>query len=1641
MYFNGFSRLFKRNILLSAKRFFVRSVLLNAIARKFGTWQLKRNRYGYIIILLTIAVPLILWGTRLALDLMTVHELDDYINPSLLKKNCAREAALKVAQNWNPGLTYFRQKETMLRIADNVYNRSQAVHTSMHKYNAIPDLQMPTGVRVTKGGQFDPLEVTYTSFIHSKFKQILQSPKTKTWRGYYFSFSYSTHYAPTAVRQFFIMHETLEKNFSVFSNDDAYSMYCYKVSNTSSPTGIWSHHFDFPEVVSSPSLYDGTYSATTPAMAYEVRSNPEDKTVQIAVEDDKIKAITDDNVGYAVPAECNVDIVLSIPVNGAASNINNYDTNTPTSGTPYMQTDASPTTEAQKTPIWQISQAYRIFLKNNFFYTRGVNVGVIPYSGNVTLKGTGTDSRSSWAKVVPTFNPNNLAEPYIIGAMLYGTKGTKGTTLTTAGTVAGKGNDIYGLGLLCRGKMVSYNGIDIEIGDLLSTVDPSSYQFRRFVYQPCYAGYANLLSGKCEQDCKKQWMNPYFILELNNDVKFIYEMCGVFYPYYDDRNNSNFIFIPVTWANNLFQSWSKNPSSEACDTSNDKVDGPASGQLSSQSKMTPERKKVLILVVNKPDWFEPGELTYLGFDNDLSELPMIESDCIRGDINYSDTSKKFADGTSYDGTIQGSKKILKFSTSGGAFGRKADTGYYECTTADSVVTGTLTFPKKYLVKIMVESANNITWEQKSCNLNSISSAKWYSMGRVGVGPVNGVANQLLIHDQYGKFARSTDGITWTCMEQLGDDGWFVGSVYGNGKWVAINKKDRDNGIQYSSNATSWTGVTLREARNEGSLAFGNGIFMTIAANSNDVYISSDGASWTKRGKVPGSQISTRILGYGNNKWIAGQGAIYESKDDGNTWNLCDSSLNDMCGSGVNYEEWYGCCYANGAFYAINYNVPKIARSVDGKNWEEVTQFSCGNHHRNITLYNDKLYCFAQEGKCCHIGTFTSSIQFKDISPQENGTTTNTYNFTKRKEFFIEPEQITATDADGNCIINFDMKNVRLISAEITNRPYTKVTPTCSLSGTTNGTGVAYIYTNVKRPLTINATQVSDSSITFSNIEGSNISNVGTHNIIEEKTFTFPSSNFDNNYSKKKIACSLNNVEIVSASLVNQIYRLSNRTVDEGIITDYWVGDNTWGQGSNVWCLNQNGYLKLSIANVTNSITANVNVERSIDGAGNWGTPDVYCYFFNELLGRTNRVKNENNNAINLNITDKVLSSADNSALFEIRAPSISGYANCTNRIFVRTFNVKCNDNRSLNSGITFESGYICFCGIGDLSVTVGPIMPQSTIKYNNAEKATVSLNIQDTQIITISSETHYYEKQSDGRFRITLDITNLELSNLQLVDNSYAFEYTKPRLPNRSRVVDFSTRGPGYDSALISCRLNDLRYDKDLGCWVSGTTNYPFSEFYNQNMIGDFFFLLEDIGVITPQLRFFNRLRGPETFKGVKNELYLIPGLHRRYQIYDDIRRIEMASFDLPNSHLGGQVQYYWTGFTLPINCALYYGAKEATVHEYQWQADNSGNVITISPTEAVKKVTKDACAKLKSDWGSNIRIYLIKYRKQSRYKHKITQNDVDFDYNYLSDCASGDSAPYMYDVSTQSDLESALSSIASDIKSWAGYSKAKNVE
>ncbi|MBR5436768.1 MAG: hypothetical protein IK120_07875, partial [Muribaculaceae bacterium] len=489
----------------------------------------------------------------------------------------------------------------------------------------------------------------------------------------------------------------------------------------------------------------------------------------------------------------------------------------------------------------------------------------------------------------------------------------------------------------------AYGNNLIYYGDILSDNDPAGdvetkdgYKYspkfmRRPVWKiPGFAGKFNFL--KMDFDSTGGYValcNPYPIVEMQSDLRKITDLLNLFYPFNFNQNQlSNFVFVPFVWANNLFQSWSNDPKYDAADTT-DAMTNATSGRLSAPSKMTEGRKKALILVVNKPDWFEPGELTYLGFDNDFSEIPMIESDCIRGDIDYSDTSKYFADGTAYDGTIQGQKKILVYTTQSGT--TTYTNGNYTCTSA----TGRLSFPQKYLLKIVVEPSAS----SASIGFSNITSDS--SATTTGTQPITGRKEFYIVPSQmngnYVDFAMTnikliSAEITNRPYEMKNGVAEFKElRLPDRGIYIDLLKQALDGKLQYNVSGSETTAPnnhmyygsdTTGDIENAG-IKFGDSSSSSPSTPSHD--------TWQNTNPLPPNDASEDWYSvcYGNGKFVAVAGwsdvAAYSS--DGITWPQATTTMPSS-------EYWSSVCYGNGKFVAVAGWSDVAAYSSDGITWTE-----------------------------------------------------------------------------------------------------------------------------------------------------------------------------------------------------------------------------------------------------------------------------------------------------------------------------------------------------------------------------------------------------------------------------------------------------------------------------------------------------------------------------------------------------------------------------------------------------------------------------------------------------------------------------------------------------------------------------------
>lgn len=345
-------------------------------------------------------------------------------------------------------------------------------------------------------------------------------------------------------------------------------------------------------------------------------------------------------------------------------------------------------------------------------------------------------------------------------------------------------------------------------------------------------------------------------------------------------------------------------------------------------------------------------------------------------------------------------------------------GYTKATPGSeaALVSGSIDFSSVYRVNIEVtksESADpntipmDVEWgDVQECNLYELGHYSkngydfypyWRNYGSMGVGPIKVegklLDNQLLAVSSKGDLAYSSDGNNWKLWGSIPEfEGTgFLGPVYGNDMWCVAEyfgyriKYLRDGETEWKNFTPMPYGIA--------SITFEKDMFMAITSSGEDnryfVYVlTKDDTEWRPPNEESLQNMAwiedmSAIFAYSNNKWIFDQ-YYYNVCDNPPKWNIISDlvsidpvSIDNYLGEHYNFYDiaWNGRCYAHGYYYAVSDNFGAIiARSLDGAEWKFLKRsfaLESGNSNDSfgITLYNDKLYVFSDDGKHFIVGTF------------------------------------------------------------------------------------------------------------------------------------------------------------------------------------------------------------------------------------------------------------------------------------------------------------------------------------------------------------------------------------------------------------------------------------------------------------------------------------------------------------------------------------------------------------------------------------------------------------------------------------------------------------------------------------------------
>jgi hypothetical protein len=230
-------------------------------------------------------------------------------------------------------------------------------------------------------------------------------------------------------------------------------------------------------------------------------------------------------------------------------------------------------------------------------------------------------------------------------------------------------------------------------------------------------------------------------------------------------------------------------------------------------------------------------------------------------------------------------------------------------------------------------------------------------------------DKFVAADSFAKMAYSDDGVTWKAVANTGVSwGANINAIaYGNNRWVAVG----DGGtIAYSSNGTTWTAWTgvadstiwkytdsdgRSNRANIRDVAYGNGRFVAVGYEGKIAH-STDGASWTAENSKVGT-YGLFAIAYGNGNFVAGS-VITTYSSDGVTWTLGTAAPLGL------YGMW-SIGFGNNRFVAGSAN-GTTRYSADGKSWTTIaTNNAFSGRINGIAYGNGRFVAVDEKGRMAY----------------------------------------------------------------------------------------------------------------------------------------------------------------------------------------------------------------------------------------------------------------------------------------------------------------------------------------------------------------------------------------------------------------------------------------------------------------------------------------------------------------------------------------------------------------------------------------------------------------------------------------------------------------------------------------------------
>jgi hypothetical protein len=237
-----------------------------------------------------------------------------------------------------------------------------------------------------------------------------------------------------------------------------------------------------------------------------------------------------------------------------------------------------------------------------------------------------------------------------------------------------------------------------------------------------------------------------------------------------------------------------------------------------------------------------------------------------------------------------------------------------------------------------------------------------STGNVGIGTTSPGAKLEVVGDIISK------GTSWTSRTASATKNW-TSVAYGNGLFVAV--AFQTDQIMTSPDGINWTSRTGPGSGYWESVTYGNGLFVAVAdGGTNEIMTSPDGINWTLRTKPVTN--GWRSVTYGNGTFVA----VAHGGTTANEVMTSPDGINWTLRTILTANFWLSITYGNGLFVAVSYDgttADDIMTSPDGINWTSSTS-PLANEWYSVTYGNGLFVAVAGNGTAAN-----------DIMTSSNGT--------------------------------------------------------------------------------------------------------------------------------------------------------------------------------------------------------------------------------------------------------------------------------------------------------------------------------------------------------------------------------------------------------------------------------------------------------------------------------------------------------------------------------------------------------------------------------------------------------------------------------------------------------------------------------